>query len=192
MNPSPPPEIVLVAHGDLERVKALLAEDPGLLNLMYEPWKEDPLAAASHVGNRPIAEYLLEQGAPLRITTAAMLGRVEDVRRFLEQDPGLANATGAHDISLLYHAAMSGVVPIVDMIVENGGSTEAAGHALLGAVQFGHLEMVAWLLDRGADPNVPNFQGKTALAIAHEIDRPDIAAHIEAAGGKAATSAAEA
>jgi ankyrin repeat protein len=191
MSTSPPPEVVLVAHGDLARLKTLLDEDPSQLNLMYTPWKEDPLAAASHVGNRPIAEYLLELGAPLRITTAAMLGRTEDVRRFLEADASLANATGAHDISLLYHAAMSGVVPIVDMIVEKGGSTAAAGHALLGAAQFGHLEMVEWLLAHGADPNVPNFQGKTALDIANEIERPDIAARIQAAGGKAAEAATE-
>ena len=189
MDQNAPPEIVLVAHGDLERVKSLLAEDPGLLNLMYSPWKEDPLAASSHVGNRAIAEYLLEQGAPLRITTAAMLGRREDVRRFLDQDPGLANATGAHDISLLFHAAMSGDIPIVEMLVEKGGSTASAGHALLGATQFGHLEMVAWLLAQGSDPNVPNFQGKTALTIATESGRPDIAALIETAGGRPAKAA---
>ena len=60
MNAPQPPEIVIAAHSNLARVKELLAEDPTLLHTMYEPWKEDPIGAASHVGNRPIAEYLLE------------------------------------------------------------------------------------------------------------------------------------
>src|SRR3990172_599835 len=100
-NPSPP-EIVLVSHGQLARVKQILAEHPDLLNVMYEPWVETPLGAASHVGNREIAEYLLGLGAPLTITTAAMLGRKTDVAAYLAADPAQANATGAHGISLLF------------------------------------------------------------------------------------------
>lgn len=178
-----PPEIVLVSHGDLARVKEILADDPTLLNVMYEPWKEDPIGAASHVGNRPIAEFLLEQGAKYRITTAAMLGRSDDVRAFLEQDVSLANAAGAHDISLLFHAAMSGVIPIVEMIVENGGSLAAKDHALVGAVQHGKTEMANWLLAKGADPNTTNFQGKTTLTIAEEIANAELAAALTEAGG---------
>jgi ankyrin repeat protein len=183
MEMNKPPEIVLVAHSDLERVKQLLDEDPSLLNSMYKPWKEDPLGAASHVGNRQIAEYLLEKGAPLKITTSAMLGRFEEVERLLAEDASAANATGAHDISLLFHAAMSGVVPIVEMIVEKGGSVDDAGAALHGAVQFGHLDMAKWLIAHGANPNVKNFRGETPLAVAHSIGREDIAADITAAGG---------
>ena len=113
-----------------------------------------------------------------------MLGMTGKVKAFLEEDPSLANATGAHDISLLYHAAMSGVIPIVDMIVESGGSTAAAGHALIGATQFGHLEMVEWLLAAGADPNVKNFAGKTSLALAREAGYSEIADRLEEAGGR--------
>ncbi len=178
-----PPEIVLQAHGNLARVKELLSADPTLLHTMYAPWKEDPIGAASHVGNREIAEYLLAQGATYRITTAAMLGRTEDVKVLLGKDVSLANATGAHDISLLFHAAMSGVVPIVDMIVEKGGRVDDSGSALQGAAHYGHLEMVNWLIAKGANPNLPDYQGKTPLTLARSIGREDIAAVIAAAGG---------
>ena len=181
---TPPPEIVLVSHYNLARVKELLADDPSLLNLLYEPWQETPLGAASHVGNRAIAEYLLEQGAPLTLPTAAMLGRVEDVRAFLDANPANAHTTGAHGISLLYHAAMSGNLEIVEMLKAHGASLESAGHALQGATNYNHLEMVQWLLALGADPNIPDYQNKTPLAIAKALGYTALAAVLEAAGGK--------
>jgi uncharacterized protein len=179
-----PPEIVLVAHYNLVRVKEILAEDPSLLNIMHEPWQETPLGAASHVGNRAIAEYLLEKGAPLTIPTAAMLGRVEDVKAFLSDDPANVHTTGAHGISLLYHAAMSGSIEIVEMLKSGGASLETAGHALHGAAQYGHFEMVQWLLNHGANPNATNFQDKTPLAVAKSAGYAEVAALLEASGGK--------
>lgn len=182
-NPSPP-EIVLVAHGQLDRVKAILAEKPELLNVMYEPWAETPLGAASHVGNVPIAEYLLGLGAPLTITTAAMLGRKQAVADFIAADPSLANAAGAHGISLLFHTAYSGDVSIAEAIVAAGGSTADAANALHAAISKGHRDMVAWLLTHAPDPNAPDFRGKTPLAVAEELGHEAIAAMLRAAGGR--------
>jgi hypothetical protein len=72
-------EFVTAGHGDLEKVKQMLADQPAVLNLSYD-WNpggpETALQAAAHVGSRAVAEYLLDQGAPLDICTAAMLGRI--------------------------------------------------------------------------------------------------------------------
>src|SRR4051794_33375636 len=92
-------ELVNNAHGNLARVKEILGEHPELLN-ERSPLDESPLAAAAHVGNRPIAEYLLSLGAPLDVCTAAMLGRRDTVSEMLERDPGQAKALGAHGIPL--------------------------------------------------------------------------------------------
>lgn len=181
--PPTPPEIVLVAHYNLARVKEILAEDPSLLNILYKPWQETPLGAASHVGNRAIAEYLLEQGAPLTLPTAAMLGRVEDARAFLAADPANAHTTGAHGISLLYHAAMSGNLEIAELLKAHRASLDSAGHALQGATTYNHLEMVKWLLAHDADPNIPDYQNKTPLAIAKANGLTEIAEVLISAGG---------
>ena len=158
-------DFVLPAHGNLELVKQMLAEDPRLLNEKYEEFDETALEAASHVGNHPIAEFLLEQGAPMNIYTAAMFGLKDDVAAFLDESPELVNGNGVHGISLLYHAALSGNVELVEMLVERG-NTQSPDQPLLAAASYGRIEMAKWLLERGADKTTTNFQNKTALDIA--------------------------
>lgn len=59
-------EFVACAHGDFDRVKERLATEPGLVNACWD-WgggdRETGLGAASHVGHREIALYLLDRGA---------------------------------------------------------------------------------------------------------------------------------
>ena len=158
---------VLPAHFNLAVVQQLLAEDPRLLNEKYLEFDETALEAASHVGNRPIAEFLLAQGAPMNLYTAAMFGLADEVAAFLDESPELVNGNGVHGISLLYHAALSGNVALVEMLAERGNA-QSPDMPLLGAVAYGRFEMAKWLLDRGADTAVTNFQNKTALDIAQE------------------------
>jgi ankyrin repeat protein len=46
---------------------------------------------------------------------------------------------------------------------------------LHGAAGFGQAQMVAWLLEHGADVNALNYSDKTPLALALETGREDIA-----------------
>jgi hypothetical protein len=104
-------EFVGAAHGDFAKVKALLGQEPALLNAAHDwgggSW-ETALGAASHVGNREIAEYLLSKGAPVTICTAAMLGQLELVKAIIKAHPAQRQALGAHGIPLLDHAKAGG------------------------------------------------------------------------------------
>jgi|SRR6185295_18249627 len=179
-------EFVIAAHGNLDKVKAMLAEQPALLNVQYQ-WGpndfEDGLGAASHVGNRDIAEFFLSQGVALNICTAAMLGRMEDVSMFLRLDPTLANAHGAHGIPVMFFAAMSGNTIIAAML-EGSGTKEGITDSLHGAIAFGQKAMVQWLLDHGAtaDLQVKNYENKTPLAKATELGYTEIADMLRKAG----------
>src|ERR1044072_711790 len=76
-------EFVLSAHGNLPQLKELLQANPDLLNARYMEFNETALEAASHMGRREIAEYLLRAGAPLTICAASMRGVAGQVEEFL-------------------------------------------------------------------------------------------------------------
>jgi hypothetical protein len=104
-------EFVIAAHADLGGVKALLAEQPTLVNAAGDwgggDW-ETGLGGAAHMGRRDIAEYLLEQGARLDLFAATMLGKLEIVRATLEAFPGALHVLGPHGIPLIAHAKAGG------------------------------------------------------------------------------------
>jgi hypothetical protein len=104
-------EIVGVSHGNLARVKELVSARPALARVSwdwgYGDW-ETPIDAASHVGNRPIAEYLMANGARPTIYTAAMMGQLAIVKGWIESVPGVQRNRGPHGITLLAHARNGG------------------------------------------------------------------------------------
>ena len=180
-------EFVIASHGDFEKVKQMLSQQPELLKAAY-PWNENdretPIQAAAQMGNVAIAEYLLEKGAPLEICTAAMLGRKDTVESFLAEDHGRIQATGAHGIPLLTHAALSGNLELVQFLFQRGART-GVSPALHSAVNRGDYDIVSWLLENGKpDISWKNFQGKTALAVATERKHERIVALLKQHGAK--------
>ncbi|MEO8082218.1 MAG: ankyrin repeat domain-containing protein [Ardenticatenales bacterium] len=160
---------VAAGHSDLATVQTLLAQHPTLLNVGHE-WRpgdiETAVQAAAHVGNRPIAEFLLGQGAQLSICTAAMLGRADEVDRLLADDPARIGEPGAHGIPLLAHAALSGDADLVASL-HGRGAREGVSFALHNAARRGIEPIVRYLLANDTpDLAWQDFQGKTAREVA--------------------------
>jgi uncharacterized protein len=179
-------EFVIAAHGNFNEVKRLLAAHPDLLTVSYD-WgaqggREDALEAAGHMGNREIAEYLLDQGLPLTVFAAAMLGREKDTRRFLTESPVLATTPGVHGIPLMWHAALSGDPRLTALVREFGGAVAASD--LHGAISSGQAAMVRWMLENGADDlGVKNYQDQTPLEAASARGHDEIADLLRARAG---------
>ncbi|MGQ9909547.1 MAG: ankyrin repeat domain-containing protein [Candidatus Flexifilum sp.] len=168
---------VIAAHFDLPRVQALLAEQPELLNETAE-WMETPIQAAAHVGNVAIAEYLLEQGAPLDICTAAMLGRADDVTAILADAPDAVQSVGAHNIPLLFFPIIHDHRALVEQLVAAGADInagEGSNTPLHAAALFDRPEIARWLLDHDANPFAVDFEGKTPYDRAVEKGHPRVA-----------------
>ena len=168
---------IVAAHGNLPRVREMLILHPGLLNARHywsETDSETAIQAAAQTGSTPVVEYLLERGAPLEITTAAMLGRMEDVQRMLDEDPSLIQATGAHGIPLMPHAALGGNVELAKMLYKRG-ATRSTSHALGNAVMHGDARMARWLLE-AAKPDISwkSYEGKGLLTIAKETGKKEM------------------
>jgi uncharacterized protein len=180
-------QFVGASHGDLETVKRILAEHPEYLNVVYE-WApgnfETPLQAASHVGSRHIAEYLLEQGAPLTVITAAMMADEANFNRLLQEDPERIHEKGGHGISLLFHAAIGGKQSIAERVftATNG---EDAENAVVGALSFGEPVIAKWLIEQGASVTGGDWRGRTALEIAVEEDYEELIGLIQQKIGEA-------
>jgi ankyrin repeat protein len=173
------------AHGDFDKVRALLEQHPALLCLSAT-WGETAIQAAAQLGRVDIAEYLLARGASLDICTAAMLGNEERVAAMLAADPGLAHATGAHALPVLYFPVIRNHAAIAALLLARGADVNAgAGRTtpLHGAAMFDQAEMAAWLLAHGAQINARNFAGKTALELAVESGATAVADLLRRRGG---------
>ena len=101
--------VVGAAHTQFEEVKKLVNARPELAKATWD-WGfgdvESALGAASHMGRKDIAEYLIEKGARPNIFTFAMLGKLETVKSMIEDMPGIQRIHGPHGFTLLFHAQM--------------------------------------------------------------------------------------
>lgn len=96
----------------------------------YRGWRDVPKDTATTPGE--VLAHLRARGAYCDINTAAHTGDLERVRELLDEDPSLANRVGDHV-----------------------GYYLGAGAPLKNAAARGHIEIVKQLLERGADPNLP-------------------------------------
>ncbi len=96
----------------------------------YRGWRDvpkDTIATPADIFN-----HLISRGAYLDICMAALKGNIERVRQLLDEDPSLVNR-------------------VADYVTYYAGSGAPIKNAAIG----GHIEIVKLLLERGADPNLP-------------------------------------
>jgi ankyrin repeat protein len=165
-------EFVGKSHGNLKRIKELVAEVPNIVNASWDwgngDW-ETGLGAASHMGRSDIADFLLENKARKDVFCAAMKGETHIIAASLAVDPAVAVLPGPHRITLLFHAGLGGNVEIAKMLKKHDDQ------ALHAAVWFGHLEMTRWLIDNDTkDLNVKRRK-MTALDLAIKDGHTEIA-----------------
>jgi ankyrin repeat protein len=96
----------------------------------YRGWRDVP----NDVTTTPaeVLEHLRKLGTYVDINTAASIGDRDRVREILDHDPSLANRVSEY---VTYYVG--------------------AGSPLKNAAARGHLDIVKLLLERGADPNLP-------------------------------------
>jgi len=96
----------------------------------YRGWRDVP----AHVTTTPgeVYRHLVARGATVDVWMAAATGDLPRVRELLEADPGLVNRNNDYNSYYI-----------------------GCGSPLKNAAGAGHLDIVKFLLDRGADPNLP-------------------------------------
>lgn len=182
-------EFVGAAHGNIDKVKEMLEKEPRLVNACVDQGGGDfetALGGASHMGNREIAQYLLQNGAREDIFHAAMSGKKDLVASFIAADAAIANIAGPHKLSLLYHVAISGDTGIANIVKPHIKQINSdCNKALHAAVRSGRLEMTEWLIKNGADDlNTKDFRGNTPFQSAEKAGRTELAALLKKHGGE--------
>ena len=95
------------SHGNIDVVNELYQE---YSNLLYCSWDwgagdfETGIDACGQVGNKEIANFLIDKGARPTLFVLTMLGKTELVRPIMEAYPQLINSLGPHGLTFLHHA----------------------------------------------------------------------------------------
>ena len=104
-------EFVIAGHGNFVKTQSMLQDHPNLIFSKFDWGNGDFEAAiegAGHVGNKEIAEFLIDAGSRVTLYVLTMLGRTDLVKPVLEAYPKLIFAYGPHGFTLLHHAKVGG------------------------------------------------------------------------------------
>jgi ankyrin repeat protein len=157
--------------GGVERVEALVAEDPALASARHAGGVSAVLYAR-YRGRHDVVEVLLSQRPTVDVFDAAALGHTERLSELLDRQPDLLDATAADGFTPLQLASFFGQPQTVELLLGQGASVnapsgnEARLQALHSAVAGRHAEVVAQLLAGGADPGARQLGGWTPLMAA--------------------------
>src|ERR1700751_4366997 len=102
--------------GNLERVKAILSQDPKQIDLL-DAKGQTVLARAARSGKQEVVEFLLAKGAAEDIYVAAIVGHVDKVAAFLKQDKKLVNARDSGGKAPLHWAALYGQTKVMELLL---------------------------------------------------------------------------
>jgi len=143
-----------IAHGDVAEVGLLFDSEPALLAIHFpENVGLTPLMWACRNRHAAIVELLLGR----RVAVNAV-------------NPVAENGDGGN--TALWFAAQGafpGATPIARLLLDHGASIDAPGERgatpFFMAVIWVHMELVQFLLARGANPLLKNAEGKTPLQV---------------------------
>jgi ankyrin repeat protein len=161
------PLLRAVYRGNVELASLLI--ERGAEVAVEDAWGGTPIAAAARQGSDAMVERLTAAGARVGIVEAALLGRADDVRRFLADGTPVdfANESG---MTALFGAAHRGDISLADELLNRGANVAARDRLgktpLIVATISLQEEMVRFLLDRGAPINATTDTDKSALSLA--------------------------
>ena len=152
-------------------IETLLQQRQALAKNPLAFWGEGVLMMSAKRGHRGIIELLMRYGA--RVPDVSKWGAWYylwdyDVAAFLLETGMDPNHTNCHHTSVLHDMAYKGDTRKAALLLDHGADIDAIDEEFrsspLGlAARWGHREMVAQLLARGADPNASGASWATPL-----------------------------
>jgi ankyrin repeat protein len=156
-----------IKKGDIGTVKDMLKQTPALSTASDLKGRTATLYSV-YAGHKEIAELLIAAGVEPNIFEAAATGRIDRVRRLLEQDPQLVHAYSRDGWTAL-HLANFDSIELVNLLLDRGADINAVSKnklvatPLQGTVVMKKIDFGRLLLDRGADVSPRGEEGTTPL-----------------------------
>ena len=170
-----------IAGGDQDAVERILGEDPSAARARDQDGVSAILLALYH--RRPeIASRVAEAAGELDVFEAAALGAVDRLAALLDEERDRASAFSPDGWTPLHLAAFFGQLSAAQLLLERGASASAVGRNAMAnqpihaAAAGRRADIVARLLEYGADPNARQAGGWTAL---HEAAKDGDVAMVE-------------
>ena len=175
----------VVKQGDLEKVRAMLEENPELINTQ-DTQGNTPLHLAAYKGYMEVAELLIAEGADVNcrnkhgdtpIHYAAKGGQKNIIEFFLSKEVDV-NITDYHGRTPLHHAVSWEHKDTVQYLLERGA--DISGEDQWGTFPIHYAAFATdntifdLLVARGAEIDVTNNDGATPLHYAVRIGSPNI------------------
>jgi uncharacterized protein len=171
---TPADMMAAVAAGDVERVAALLAEDPSLVSARGDDGVS-ALLLARYRFDRPTMDALMTADPDLDVFEATAYGRIDRVRQCLDDDPSGIAAFSPDGFTALHLAAFFGKTELARALIDAGArvdtytTNDLANQPLHAAAAGRHVEICRLLLAAGADVNATQHGGFTPLHEAAQL-----------------------
>jgi ankyrin repeat protein len=157
-----------VAAGDVERVMALLTEDPSLASARGDDGVS-ALLLARYRFDRPVMDALMAADPDIDVFESAAYGRLDRLRERIDEDAGAVTAFSPDGFTALHLAAFFGKTEAARLLIAAGAQVDTyttndfANQPLHAAAAGRHLEICHVLLAAGADVNATQHGGFTPL-----------------------------
>ena len=178
--------IELVKAGELRKVRALLSANFLLANQCLASG-ESPLMAALYRGHHDIVDAVIAAGADIDVFAAAATGRIDDLRRALNEDDAV-HAYAYDGWTPLHLAAFFGHLESGRVLLDAGADVNAFSRnhltntPLHAATAGKHSEVALLLIDHGAGGHTADSGGYTPLQIATQNGLTDVVAALRVKG----------
>ena len=183
---------MLVNDNALADVERELQAHPELALNAHAYWSEGILNGPAASGNHEMIDLLMRHGA--RVPDVTKWARYyyfkrEETAAYLLERGMNPNHMNWQRVTLLHDMAHANDLAKAQLLVEHGAAIDAVDEEYrstpLGlAARWGHRAMVAFLLERGADPNRSGAPWATPLAWARKKGHADVAADLQRAGAR--------
>jgi len=168
----------------------LLQERPALALDQTAFWSEGVLMMPARNAQQTMLELLIRYGArvpDMSKWARAYYFRHYEIAVFLMEHGMNPNHRNCHRTTLLHDMSQEGNIQKARLLIDHGADLNAIDHEFrstpLGlAARWGQRAMVAFLLERGADPNKSGAQWSTPLAWTRKKGHSNIEADLRQAG----------